>query len=528
MTEPAHTDIAFLGDVQREYPDYLRDESRRVGRAETISFPRSEAELQSHVRHAAQSSMPITIQGGRTGIAAGAVPERGHVINLSRMTRVRGLRRDARTGDFLLTAEPGLLLSALRERLAKKEFDAEGWPAESLRALADLRAAGEYFFSPDPTETSATIGGMAACNASGARSYFFKATRRYVERLHVVLADGSRLALERGREKCRGRLFSAVTDEGRRIEGQVPGYRMPAVKNASGYFAEDDMDLADLFIGAEGTLGVISEVEVRLLPAPAAAWGVMAFFPAEEPALAFAEALRAPPIAPVAIEFFDRGALNLLRRQRETNPAFKEIPAMPAEDHTAIYVEFFGDSNDAVENEVSVMADRLTEAGGDMDATWLAAEHAALNRLKDFRHAVPEAVNLTIDERRKREPGLTKLGTDLSVPDAFLRQILARYHGDLGRAGLEYVVFGHIGNSHLHVNIIPRTMAEYRHGKALCLEWARAVVSMGGSVSAEHGIGKLKTDLLREMYGERGIAEMKALKKAFDPAGLLNPGNLFP
>jgi D-lactate dehydrogenase (cytochrome) len=119
------------------------------------------------------------------------------------------------------------------------------------------------------------------------------------------------------------------------------------------------------------------------------------------------------------------------------------------------------------------------------------------------------------------------LGTDLSVPDAFLRTILARYRADLHRESLEHVIFGHIGDNHVHVNIIPDTLDDYRRGRALYLEWARAVVGLGGSVSAEHGIGKLKTDLLREMYGEKGIAEMRELKSIFDPAGILNPGNLF-
>jgi len=480
------------------------------------------------MRHAWSLALPITVQGARTGITAGAVPERGHIINLSRMTRVLGLRRDGQTGDFLLSVQPGLLLSALRDRLSRREFETEGWAPASQQALEDFRAAGEFFFSPDPTETSATIGGMTACNASGARSFFFGPTRRYVNGLHVLLADGSRLCLARGREKARGRSFSVRADDGPGLEGSLPRYRMPAVKNAAGYFAEDDMDLVDLFIGSEGTLGVISQIEIRLLPAPAAAWGVMAFFPAEDPALQFVEAVRSSPLSPVAIEFFDRNTLNMLRRQRERNPTFKDIPAMPPDWHTAIYVEYFGACDEAVETAVTLMAERLAAAGGDMAATWLASERAEMNRIKDFRHAVPEAVNLMIDERRKRDPSLAKLGTDLSVPDAFLRQILARYHADLEREGLEYVVFGHIGNSHVHVNIIPHAADEYRRGKALYREWARGVVSAGGSVSAEHGIGKLKTDLLREMYGEDGIREMQALKRLFDPAGRLNAGNLFP
>ena len=128
---------------------------------------------------------------------------------------------------------------------------------------------------------------------------------------------------------------------------------------------------------------------------------------------------------------------------------------------------------------------------------------------------------------RRSAPGLTKLGTDLAVPDESLAPVLSMYHADLGAAGLEHVIFGHIGNNHLHVNILPRDMADYERGKSIYAEWARRAVEMGGSVSAEHGIGKLKTVFLASQYGAQGIAEMAAVRRAFDPDGLLNPGNLF-
>ena len=140
---------------------------------------------------------------------------------------------------------------------------------------------------------------------------------------------------------------------------------------------------------------------------------------------------------------------------------------------------------------------------------------------------MPEAVNLLIDERRKQEPHLTKLGTDMAVPDAALDHILPLYRRTLLAAGLEHVIFGHIGNNHVHVNILSRTMRDYETGKQLYLDWAREVLRLGGTVSAEHGIGKLKTALLREMYGAEGIAQMQAVKRLFDPAGCLNRGNLF-
>jgi D-lactate dehydrogenase (cytochrome) len=510
----------FFTDIERDYPDYLRDESRRTGKAASISFPKTGEELREQLKFAHERSLPVTIQGARTGIAGGAVPEGGHILNLSRMNKILQLRYEASQNAYFVTVQPGVLLSELRLAIAANDLGI-------IQPQTSGPPVSGYFLPPDPTETSASIGGMTACNASGARTFFYGSTRKSVERIQVILIDGSLLDLRRGQQKCSGRTFSVTTDSGRTIAGNIPSYRMPSVKNAAGYFAGDDMDVIDLFIGSEGTLGVFSEIEVRLIPMPKVCWGVMTFFPSEESAVRFVEEIRVKDMRPIAIEFFDKGALNLLRYQKKSNPAFAEIPEMTPKWHTAVYVEYHGDDEAAVENAVTSMSETMTDAGGDGDATWLATDDRALERLKKFRHAVPEAVNLCVDEKRKKEPKLTKLGTDLAVPDAALRDVMALYHRGLDKSGLEFVMFGHIGNNHLHVNIIPNTLDEYRRGKDIYLEWAHTVVEMGGTVSAEHGVGKLKTALLREMYGDKGITEMRETKRLFDPANLLSPGNLF-
>ena len=199
------------------------------------------------------------------------------------------------------------------------------------------------------------------------------------------------------------------------------------------------------------------------------------------------------------------------------NAAFADLPKLETGFHTAIYFEYDGDVPDAVIEK----ADKAVEC-------WFSEDEREIEKLKNFRHAVPEAVNMLIGERKKTTPGLTKLGTDMSVSDDQLENTMSMYHEGLARAGLEYVIFGHIGNNHVHVNILPRSMEEYEKGKALYLDWAKQVVTMGGSVSAEHGIGKNKTEFLKLMHGENGIREMRKLKHLFDPHGLLNQGNLFP
>jgi len=494
-----------------EHDDYLHDESRSTGSADSISFPKTEAEVIEVVNAIRAQGGSITTQGARTGITAGAVPNGGHLLNLQRMNAIGAIRHDAQTRTATITVQPGALLQDIY-----RTVEADG-----------------LLFPPDPTEASASIGGTVACNASGALSHYYGPTRRWVRSLRLVLSDGSVLTIARGQHQAQGRAFSLTTDSGRTISGQLPTYTQPSVKSAAGYYVADSMDLLDLFIGMEGTLGIITETELLLIPRPAAVLGLTAFLPSEEAALQFVRALRGQlgdadsSIRPVAIEFFDRDALELLRRTKAENPAFEKIPALRPHFHTAVYAEFHGSDEEMVEEAMLQLLDPLTAVGGSDEDTWAATSPRDLEPLKAFRHAVPEAVNLLIAQRKRDFPGLTKLGTDMSVPGAQLEAAIAMYRRSLAEAGLESVIFGHIGDNHVHVNILPRSMDDYERGRALYHTWAEQIVTWGGSVSAEHGIGKLKVSLLQLMYGEDGIAQMRELKALFDPDGLLNPGNLF-
>lgn len=513
-------------DVPRLFPDSLRDESRRVGQAEGIAFPTCTEEVCDLFRLATERNLPVTLQGSRTGLTAGAVPNGGWALSLSHMDRILGVGFDP-DGAARVRVQPGVTLQALRAFLDGGSTDVSGWTDDARDSLTRLRA-NRWMFTPDPTETSASIGGMVACNASGACSFAYGATRGHVAALTVVLPDGDRIDLTRGVQRANGRRFRLTTRAGRILSGRIPAYSAPAVKNAAGYFSAPDMDLIDLFIGSEGTLGAIVEIELSLTPRPAATWGVVCFLTGETRALALVERLRDAArdddSRPVAIEYFDAGVLDLLRQART---AGAHLPPLKDTWRQALYIEYAAASEARAAERGAALAGALSDAGENPVESWAAIDNAGLRRLKEFRHAAPEQVNQRIAERQRQHPGLTKLGTDLAVPDAFLRPVMALYRRDLAEEKLEYVTFGHIGDNHLHVNILPRNLEEYARGKALYETWARQVVAWGGSVSAEHGIGKLKTNLLQVMYGLDGIAEMRALKRVFDPAGRLNAGNLF-
>lgn len=519
------------------YGEYLKDESRQIGVADSIDFPKTEEEVVKMVKECAINNIPITTQGARTGLAASAVPFGGHIINLSRMNNITGARYDDENGRFFLKLQPGVLLSEIRKGLANKSFITANWDDKSLDAL-NYMDKGEWFYSTDPTETSASIGGMAACNASGAKSFRYGSTRDHVEFIRVVLADGDVLSLRRGQHYAKNGKFSLITENGREITGELPKYKMPHVKkNTSGYFNMPNMDMLDLFIGSDGTLGIITEIEIELNKTQKSDWGVTIFMPDEDKALDLVRALRGEQIfrdvpqiklKPSAIEFFSHKALEMLRFQQKTNPAFASIQEIKDGYHTAVFIEIEGDRDDEIWEGIEELGDIIAKLGGDEEATWVANNKSSLEKLHLFRHACPECVNMQIDEAKKTDSRITKLGTDMSVPDEKLKEAMKMYNADIKKNNLHAVIFGHVGNNHLHVNIIPRNMDEYNKGKELFLVWAEKVTAMGGAVSAEHGVGKLKVPFLEKMYNSEEINEMRKLKRIFDPQQMFNRGTIFP
>lgn len=517
---------SLIRPMSNEFFEYLRDESRTIGKAESISFPKSEADVIDILRDIYPKGIPITIQGGRTGLAAGAVPDGGHIMNLSRMNSITAMRCDEK-GDFFITMQPGVALSQLRKQIESRKFDTSQWSGESKEAFLEFCKTPEHFFSPDPTETSATIGGMVSCNASGARSYYYGPTRKHITALRIVLCDGQTLAIQRGELFADGRILNLSTEQGTSIKVELPTYKMPKTKNASGYYIEDNMDAIDLFIGSDGTLGIVTEIEVKLLPLPQVIWGVSCFFERERDAIEFVVAVRKQLKRIAVIEFFDGDALTILRCQKAQNKAFSQLPAVEERMDAAIYIEIHCEDEKTAVETIMKIGSIMKETGGCDENTWVARNDADRNQLLFFRHAIPESVNMLIDQRKKLDSIITKLGTDMSVPDKHLRYIMNMYHSMLQEMGLQSAIWGHIGDNHLHVNILPRSKEDYNLGKKLYEQWAIEVTKLGGAVSAEHGTGKLKANFLTVMYGQNHIDEMASLKAAFDPKTLLGAGNMF-
>ncbi len=505
--------------------EYLRDESKKVGHAETISFPETHEQVCDIMSQLYETGTPVTIQGSRTGLASAAVPFGGHVLNTSRMDKVLGMREE--DGKFFITLQPGVILQKLNKAIAARAFDTSAWDEASKEAFAAFGKAPVQMFTPDPTESTAAIGGMVACNASGARSYHYGATRGHIQAIRGVLANGQTIKIRRGEIFAKGLSLTIPTEQGEEINVALPTYKMPNCKNASGYYCAPDMDAIDLFIGSDGTLAVLTEIEISLMPVSALSWGVTCFFPKEAQAAKYTKLARQIENGIVAIEYFDNCALDILRKQKAENTAFAGLPFLPDEYGCAVFSELHCDSEEQAYELLQSLGAYCEEAGGNPEMTWVATSDSDRDMLHFFRHAVPESVNMQVERTKHAYPEVTKVGGDLAVPDEYFDKLLGIYETTLNEEGLLHAAWGHIGDNHIHVNILPRDMEEYSRGKALLAKWAGEVSRMGGAVSAEHGVGKLKAPFLEVMYGKEHIKEMAALKAVFDPKYMLGRGNLF-
>jgi D-lactate dehydrogenase (cytochrome) len=285
----------------------------------------------------------------------------------------------------------------------------------------------------------------------------------------------------------------------------------------------------DLFIGSEGTLGVISEVELMLSLKHEDVFGGIAFFKTEPDAVRFVHELKLnPELRPSALEFFDAYGLHLISHGPSGDPDGKPAgwPVFPDFSRAAVYFEQQY-PQESLDKCLAIYDRLLIECGSSMNDAWGASDDRELERMAAFRHALPENVNSLIASRKRSHAAIHKVSTDFAVPESGFDEMFAHYRFTLDAAGLEYVIFGHIGEFHVHVNILPGDEQELFTAKKLVQGMAMKAVSLGGTVSAEHGIGKLKLDLLALQYPGNAIDSMRNTKKALDPGCLLGRGTMF-
>jgi len=535
--KPDDTDLSQVKTVddQSEITDtyalYLDDESHSFdGQAERIVFPSTEAEVAALMKSAYESGTPITVQGGRTGLTGAAVPLGGIVMNLEKMTNILYLSYSDEEKRYSIAAEAGVTLEDLVHAVSTKNLkmlQSSGTADQQTALTQFLSEPHDYSFPIDPTEMSAWLGGIVACNASGAKTYKYGAVRDWVCRIRVVLANGDILDIDRGSVSATDGKYVIVLSDGKEVDIKIPSYTMPQTKNAAGLYAKPDMDLIDLFIGSEGILGTITMVELGLEKLPENIMTVMAFFPSEDDAVNFVYDIRAPEfVVPMDfLEYFGPNAIEMIKEKASS--AGITVPAMKSDTKAIVFFEFSYSEED-METKIMALEAVLNKHNTSSESSWAGLDRTELEKMKTVRHFVPETVNGLIAQRKAEYHKVHKIGTDMAVPDEALRDYLKFYRSTLEEQGMEYVIFGHIGNNHLHVNMIPRNNEEVEQGMNNYMIFAKRAVELGGTVAAEHGIGKLKRAFLEAMYGEKGISEMQAVKHAIDSKWIINRGNMIP
>ncbi len=514
----------LFDDRPDEVATHLEDAAHYPGgHAESVARPRTESDVAAVV----QRGLPVLAVGAQSSLTGGATPAGGIVLSTARLVGI-GTPQDGR-----VRVGAGVVLAALLDELARHGLD----------------------FPPVPTYLGATVGGIIATNAAGAATFKYHTTREWVDGLTVVLATGDVLELQRGEHRLDDSgAFLLDGPAGPRVI-PVPTYAMPdVVKRSAGYHAAPGMDLVDLFIGAEGTLGVITEAVLRVQPSRAGLCYALVPVVDEPRALGLVADLRdasretwrtADPVGidVAAIEHMDARSLQILEADGADRKYEVSWPA-GAGLLLLIQLELPLLSQDEAYEQISSALDadgpdtplarfcRLLDKHGVLDDTELAlpGDRKRAEQLLGVREAVPAGVNARVGRaKRDIDARIAKTAADMVVPFEKFGEMMDIYRAGFARRGLDVATWGHASDGNVHPNVLPRSYDDVEAGKAAILEFGVEVARLGGCPLAEHGVGRhpVKQALLRQLYGEAGIEQMRAVKQALDPQGLLAPGVLF-
>ena len=474
---------------KEQFISYLEDTSNLKGQASVLYIPENEKELRTILKDAAKKKFPITLSAGGTGTTGGRVAQKGGIISVEKLNKILNIDIDKK----IVKAQAGVTLESLENELNKFNL--------SLRA--------------SPTEPLAYLAGVISTCASGQRSFKYSSIRNYVKALRIILSSGDILDIERGKILAKARNFNFQINK-RRFKFSLPSYAVPQIKSSAGYFVKEDMDLIDIFIGQEGTLGCILEAEIYVQELPLDYFDCLVFFDVEEDALNFIEQIKNikkyDSFWPCAMEFFDRNSLEFLKED------YTFLPST----HCAVYLEQEIELPEHQDRILDFWCSLIEKHNSSIDKCWFAEDSRNRKKLYEFRHRLPQKINEFLRCHNQQ-----KVATDIAVPDENFRKMYRFYEEKARQSQIDYVNFGHIGQNHLHFNFLPKNQEESFRAKGYILEFIHYALSLGGTVSAEHGIGKIKKPYLEIMYGKKHLKEMASLKKFFDKSCILGLDNIF-
>ena len=430
---------------------YSGDGSQIKGKPDYVIFPKTTEEISQIMAYANDHKIPVTARGAGTGLAGGASPVFGGIVlDMSHMDKIIEIDID----NIQVVVEAGVIQDQLNEKL--KPFG--------------------FFFPPNPgSSATCTVGGQIANNASGMRCVKYGTTKNYVLDLEVVLADGS--VIHTG-SKC--------------------------LKSSAGY------DLSRLFVGSEGTLGIITKAVLKIAPLPKARKIIIVSFPTPEAAGLSISRVFAAGVIPSACEILDKTSVAVLTKL-DPNVVFPR-------DGDVILFEVDGSKSSVIE-DAQLLADACKDISKSMMMT---DDPRKMKEIWDARSLLGAAIS-------KLDPTKTRIyvGEDLGIPIKKLPEMIAKVYDITKSAGLTPMIYGHIGDGTLHIGLFIDVLndEEWKKLDAAADQLHLAAIELGGTVSSEHGIGAARGMYLEKQCGP-AFNVMREIKKSLDPNGILNPGKL--
>ncbi|MCB2289852.1 FAD-binding oxidoreductase [Clostridium sp. CS001] len=436
----------------------VRDESRMVGWCETIQYPQTIEEIQKLIETCRKSKQRITIAGGKTGIAGGCIPQGGYLLCTEKYKNIR------LEGEDKVTVSAGVTLEELQIYLRKNHT---------------------LYFAPNPTEKTATLCGLFACNGAGGNRRKHGTVANNVEAITVVNGNGECMNVQRG--EC----------------------------------LEWGVDIIDLFSGSEGQLGIVTDITLKLKQRESLL-ALMAFFESEEEALAYIQSLQQWEYENnnqkiiEECEFFDAKTLGLLEQKKKSVEQLKWVPDFPEGLVCGIYVILSSNDDERLENTMMELYERYLECGGKDEYTWGLEGLEEVEKLYKLRHCVPELLNAKLDKYSNQSERMEKMGTDFTVDKSFIE-----YKKEIAKDGIEGYIFGHCLDNHYHIDLFPHTLEEKEIVQKLLEGLYQEVKEKEGLVVTENGVGQLKQSFVSEIISEKTRIERQRMKSYFDSDGIL-------
>ena len=428
---------------------HSKDESFHQRRKpDVVIWPLRAEEISQILKMANEKRIPVTPWGAGTSLEGNPIPvEGGIVLDLQQMNHVLELK----TEDLQVRVEAGVIYKELNQYLSRFGL----------------------FFPPDPG-AAATVGGMVGNNASGVRTVKYGATKDYVLSMVIVLPSG-----------------------------EVIRVGTNAMKSSSGY------DLCRLFVGSEGTLGIVTEVTLRLIGLPAEFMAAVVQFDLIREATDTVIQIMRSGLSPAALEFLDASTVHVVNQ-------FKKLSL---EERPTLFIEFHGTSAAGLKEELEIVKEICGEHQSLRFDSGIGREER--NRLWEARYGVRESIKVN-------NPGFHPLVIDTALPISKYSDMVEWGQRIIEKKGLKGYAFGHAGSGNLHMEImgIPEEKAQWQKVREAEEEIVSFALECGGTATGEHGIGIGKKKFMEKEHGE-SLLLMKQIKKLLDPNGIMNPGKIF-